>query len=73
MYFCTDILKTDRQLFAKYVMQIGDSKSNSSSAIQTYENKKLTMPYTNNGSFTAITNAQSNSLSGTDAQIMSQM
>lgn len=73
LYFCTDILKTDRQLFAKYVMQIGDSKSNSSSAIQTYENKKLTMPYTNNGSFTAITNAQSNSLSGTDAQIMSQM
>lgn len=73
LYFCTDILKTDRQLFAKYVMQIGDSKSNSSSAIQTYENKKLTMPYTNNGSFTAITNAQSNSLSGTDAQITSQM
>ena len=73
LYFCTDILKTDRQAFAKYVMQIGDKESDSSTTLQTYENKKLTMPYTNNGSFTAITNAQSNSLSGTDAQIMSQM
>ncbi len=70
LYFCTDILKTDRQAFAKYVMQIGDSKSNSSETMQSYENKKLTTAYTNSGSFTATTQKLSNSLSGTEAMIM---
>lgn len=50
LYFGTDLLKTDKQLFAKYLMQLGDEeKGLFSKALNEYFNKKETTTYQNNG------------------------
>lgn len=57
VYFATDLLKTDKELFAKYFVRIGDEeKGMSSTSLTEYENKKLSTPYTNNGTFTVNSN-----------------
>ena len=48
VYFATDLLKTDKELFAKYFVRIGDEeKGMSPTSLTEYENKKLSTPYTN--------------------------
>ena len=52
IYFGTDLLKSDKELFAKYTILIGDDEEGFSPKILAeYENKKKLTPYQNNGSF----------------------
>ena len=50
LYFGTDLLKTDKQLFAKYLMQLGDEeKGLFPKALDDFWVKKETTTYQNNG------------------------
>ena len=50
IYFATDLLKTDKQLFAKYLMQLGDEeKGLFPKALDDFLVKKETTTYQNNG------------------------
>ena len=50
LYFGTDLLKTDKQLFAKYLMQLGDEeKGLFPKALDDFLVKKETTTYRNNG------------------------
>lgn len=50
LYFGTDLLKTDKQLFAKYLMQLGDEeKGLFPKALDDFLVKKETTTYQNNG------------------------
>ena len=62
LYFGTDLLKTDKQLFAKYLMQLGDEeKGLFPKALNEYFNKKETTTYQNNGELSSnISVAKSN-------------
>ncbi len=56
IYFATDLLKTDKELFAKYAVQMGDSENGFiPSILEEYGNKKSTTAYENNGSISANT------------------
>ncbi len=56
IYFATDLLKTDKELFAKYVMQMGDKENGIfPNMLVDYGNKKISTPYENNGTFNANT------------------
>ena len=56
IYFATDLLKTDKELFQKYAVQMGDSESGFiPSILEEYGNKKSTTAYENNGSISANT------------------
>lgn len=56
IYFTTDLLKTDKELFAKYVMQMADKENGIfPNMLVDYGNKKLSTPYENNGSFNVNT------------------
>lgn len=56
IYFATDLLKSEKELFAKYFTQMGNEEYgfNPTSLLE-YENRKLTEPYQNNGQITANT------------------
>ena len=56
----TDIFKSDKELFFKYITQIGDSENGFiDSKLKQYWEKQKTTPYTNEGSFsTNITSEQ---------------
>lgn len=61
IYFGTDLLKTNKELFAKYIMLIGNDKEGFSPKILTeYENKKELTPYQNSGSFSVNNQVISN-------------
>ena len=62
LYFGTDLLKTDKQLFAKYLIQLGDEeKGLFPKALNEYFNKKETTTYQNNGELSSnISVANSN-------------
>lgn len=49
-YMSTDILKSEKELFFKYAMQLGEKESNSN--INEYFEKKNQQPYKNDGSIT---------------------
>lgn len=56
IYFATDLLKTDKELFQKYAVQMGDSENGFiPSILEEYGNKKSTTAYENNGSISANT------------------
>ena len=54
IYFATDLLKSEKELFAKYFTQMGNEEYgfNPTSLLE-YENRKLTESYQNNGQITA--------------------
>lgn len=53
IYFATDLLKTDKELFAKYALTLADEENGFFPTIlNEYENKKKNSAYENNGSFT---------------------
>ncbi len=57
-YMTTDILKTDQQLFYKYIFPVGkDIVSLNSENLQSYMTKLETSPYENNGSLTVAVTA----------------
>lgn len=61
IYFGTDLLKSDKELFAKYTILIGDDEEGFSPKILAeYENKKELTPYQNNGSFSVNNQVISN-------------
>lgn len=52
IYFATDLLKTDKELFTKYALTLLDEENGFiPSVLNEYENKKQTSAYQNNGSF----------------------
>ena len=56
LYFGTDLLKTDKQLFAKYLMQLGDEeKGLFPKALDDFLVKKETTTYQNNGELSSNT------------------
>ena len=56
VYFTTDLFKTDKQLFAKYSMQIVDEENGFiPSSLKEYYNKKSNTAYQNEGQITANT------------------
>ena len=56
IYFATDLLKSDKQLFAKYAIQMGDREEGFfPTSLEEYFNKKDTTAYENNGSISANT------------------
>lgn len=61
IYFGTDLLKSDKELFAKYTMLIGDDEEGfSPRVLAEYENKKELTPYQNSGSFSVNNQVISN-------------
>ena len=55
IYFGTDLLKTDKELFAKYFMQMGDEeKGIFPKNFVDYVDKRELNAYTTNGSFSAV-------------------
>ncbi len=56
VYFATDLLKSDKELFAKYAVQMGDKEFGFfPTSLEEYLNKKDTTAYENNGNFSANT------------------
>ena len=69
IYFATDLLKPEKELFAKYFMQMGNEEYGFSSAsLIDYENKKATMPYQNNGKISVTTQVPTNNTTDPDVQ-----
>ena len=61
IYLGTDLLKSDKELFAKYIVLMGDDEEGFSPKILAdYESKKETTPYQNNGSFSVNNEVLSN-------------
>ena len=74
IYLGTDLLKTDKELFAKYAMQMGEQESGFSPSILTdYENKKKTMPYSTNGDFSVNTEIIADTSTDAQMQAVSSM
>lgn len=66
LYVFTDLFKSDKQLFAKYAVSMMNEKTAFfPTTLQEYINKKETMPYENNGSFTTNVAVSNNSSSTT--------
>ena len=52
LYFCTDLLKSDKQLFFKYASQLVETEGGFvENNIEVFYNKKQQMPYENEGKF----------------------
>ena len=52
LYFCTDLLKTNKQLFFKYATQLIETEGGKSGGnLQAFYNKKQEKPYENEGKF----------------------
>lgn len=52
LYFCTDLLKSDKQLFFKYASQLVETEGGFvENNIEAFYNKKQQMPYENEGKF----------------------
>lgn len=58
LYVFTDLFKTNKQLFAKYIASMTNEKTAFfTTSLQEYKNKKQITPYENSGSITANINA----------------
>lgn len=67
LYVFTDLFKSDKQLFAKYASSMMNEKTAFfPSTLQEYTNKKKTMPYEDNGSFSANITASNSSTASTN-------
>ena len=57
IFFCTDLLLSEKQGFGKYVMQLGDKEEGFiTNSVNTYFSKKEATTYTTNGKITANVN-----------------
>ena len=73
LYFGTDLFKTNKELFAKYLTQMGDvEKPYITTELTNYNIKKTTTPYTNNGNIMANMEVLSNA-SNSDTQMIQNM
>ena len=74
IYLGTDLLKTDKELFAKYAMQLGEQENGfSPSILADYENKKKTTPYSTNGDFSVNTDILADTSTDAQMQAVSSM
>ena len=74
IFFATDLLKTDKELFQKYAVQMGDSENGFiPSILEEYGNKKNTTAYENNGSISANTTITADSSTDTTLQELSSV
>lgn len=74
IYFATDILKSEKELFAKYALQMGDKENGFSPAIIVdYENKKNSTAYENNGNISVITNVLGDTTTDTTLQSLATL
>lgn len=74
VYFGTDLLKSEKELFQKYVAQLGDTENGFTPAnLVEYSNKKNTTAYENTGSFKANTEVLSNTSTDLTTQMMVAM
>ena len=60
LFLATDLFKSDKQLFLKYVVNMSNDK-NEMTLLEKYENKKKTTGYENSGSFSVNTDIVSES------------
>lgn len=71
LFFLTDLFKSDKQLFSKYALSMGEEKTAFVPAsIEDYTNRKASTPYENNGSFTvniAASNTNSSDITTTES------
>lgn len=51
LYFCTDLLKSDKQLFFKYASELVEAEEGKENKIEAFYNKKQQMPFENKGEF----------------------
>lgn len=71
IYYGTDLLKSDKELFAKYFVQMGDAENGIfPSVFEEYVNKRESLPYTDNGSFTVNTDILADTSTDQTAQEM---
>lgn len=74
IYYGTDLLKSDKELFAKYFTQMGDTENGIfPAAFKEYVNKRESSPYTDNGSFTVNTEIQADTSTDQTAQQMASL
>lgn len=74
IYFGTDLLKTDKELFAKYFMQMGDEeKGIFPKNFVDYVDKRELNAYTTNGSFSAVTDMLTDTTSDLETAMMAQL
>ena len=74
VYFGTDLLKSEKELFQKYMAQLGDVENGFIPAnLTAYNNKKNTTAYENTGSFKANTEVLSNTSTDLTTQMMIAM
>lgn len=74
IYFGTDLLKTDKELFAKYFTQMGDKeKGIFPKTFVDYVDKRELNAYTTNGSFSAVTDMLTDTTSDLETAMMAQL
>ena len=74
IYLGTDLLKSDKELFTKYAMQMGEQENGFVPNILTnYEDKKKTTKYSNNGDFSVNTEIFEDTSTDTSLQGISSM
>ena len=73
IYFGTDLLKSDKQLFGKYMLMLGDEENGFvSTELNNYETRKETTAYTNSGRFSVNTQILGNIGNDTTIQALQQ-
>ena len=72
LFLATDVFKSDKELFAKYMASMADEKNGFVPiSIEEYENKKENTAYENNGSFSVNTQILSDTTTDTSLQMIS--
>ena len=72
LFLATDIFKSDKELFAKYMASMADEKNGFVPiSIEQYENKKLNTAYENKGGFSVNTQILADTTSDTSLQMLS--
>lgn len=72
LFLATDVFKSDKELFAKYMASMADEKNGFVPiSIEEYENKKENTAYENNGSFSVNTQILADTTSDTSLQMLS--
>lgn len=72
LFLATDMFKSDKELFAKYMASMADEKNGFVPiSIEQYENKKLNTAYENKGGFSVNTQILADTTSDTSLQMLS--
>ena len=74
IYLGTDLLKSDKELFVKYAIQIGEQETGFlPNTLKEYENKKENTPYSTNGDFSVNTQILKDTSNNIEMQSISNM